>query len=101
MDDLTRLSPQGGPNSAFDVRSWLAGLGHLSADAVEYVGESERQGRRTVTYNCAGKTAKVRMAPLAGAAAWELVAELPGAVDRVLVPGGTKFVWRPPRGTHA
>jgi len=101
MDDRTHLSPHGGQSAAFDVRTWLAGLGHLAVDAVEYVSESERQGRRTVTYNCAGKTAKVRMAPLPGAAAWELVAEMPGAVDRVLLPGGTKFVWRPPRGTDA
>ena len=101
MDDLTRLSPQGGQSPAFDVRSWLAGLGHLTVDAVEYVGESERRGRRTVTYNCGGKTAKVRMAPVAGTTAWELVAEMPGVADRVLVPAGTRFMWRPPRGTHA
>jgi hypothetical protein len=101
MDDLMRPSPQSGQNASFDVRSWLADLGHVAIDAVEFVSESERQGRRTVTYNCAGTLAKVRMSPLPGAAAWELVAEMPGAVDRVLLPGGTRFVWRPPRGTHA
>ena len=101
MHDLTRPSPHGGQTVPFDVRSWLAGLSHLAVDAVEYVGESERQGRRTVTYNCAGTTLKVRMAPLAGTAAWELVAEMPGAVDRVLLPAGTRFMWKPPRGTHA
>jgi hypothetical protein len=101
MDDLARQSPQGGQSSTFDVRSWLAGLGHLTVDKVEYVAESERQGRRTVTYNCGGTTAKVRMSPLPGAAAWELVAEMPGAVDRVLLPGGTRFIWRQMRGTHA
>ena len=76
-------------------------MGHLSIDAVQFVSESERGGRRTVTYDCAGSVAKVRMAPLAGTAAGELVAELGGTVDRVLLPVATHFIWRPPRGTHA
>ena len=79
----------------------MAGLGRLSIDAVQYVSESERGGRRTVTYDCLGSVAKVRMVPLTGTAAWELTAELGGAVDRVLLPGATHFIWRPPRGTHA
>jgi hypothetical protein len=85
----------------FDVRGWLAGLSHTSIDAVQFVSEHERSGRRTVTYDCAGSVAKVRMTPLSGTAAWELTAELIGAVDRVLLPGATRFVWRPPPGTHS
>lgn len=87
------------PASAFDVPSWVAGVGRVSIDLVEYVTESERGGRRTVTYDCNGTEAKVRMAPVAGTAAWELVAECKGAVDRVLLPGATKFIWRRPH-TH-
>jgi len=87
--------------ATFDVRGWLAGLGHMSIDAIQFVSEGERSGRRTVTYDCAGSVAKVRMTPLSGAATWELTAELNGTVDRVLLPGATRFVWRPPRGTHS
>jgi len=104
MSDLHGSARDAAPDeraATFDVRGWLAGLGHTSIDAVRFVSERERSGRRTVTYDCAGSEAKVRMTPLSGAATWELTAELNGAVDRVLLPGATRFVWRPPRGTHA
>jgi len=95
-------SPHHDPQpQAFDVRGWLSGVGHVPKDAIQYVTESERSGQRIVTYNCAGSIAKVRMAPVVGAAAWELVAEVEGLVDRVLLPRATRFVWRAPRGTHA
>jgi hypothetical protein len=87
------------PASAFDVPSWVASVSHVPIDSVEYVNESERAGRRTVTYNCDGSTAKVRMSPVAGAAAWELVAECRDVIDRVVLPGVTRFIWRPNR-TH-
>ncbi|HEY7025842.1 MAG TPA: hypothetical protein VH371_12875 [Candidatus Limnocylindrales bacterium] len=96
--NASRREPEPG---AFDVRGWLSGVGHVPKDAIQYVTESERSGQRTVTYKCGGSTAKVRMASVAGAAAWELVAEFEGAVDRVLLPRATRFVWRAPRGTHA
>lgn len=102
MEDVSRAGLPDGRPSSFDVRSWLAGLGHYPLEAVRYVTESERAGRRTVTYDCAGTVARVRMSPVGGGApAWELVAELPDLADRVVLPGGTHFVWRAPRGTHA
>lgn len=98
----TAHSPRHDPQpAAFDVRGWLATVGHFPKEAIQYVAESERSGQRIVTYNCAGSIAKVRMAPVVGAAAWELVAEVEGLVDRVLLPRATRFVWRSPRGTHA
>lgn len=101
MAETTRAGGSNGRASSFDVRGWIAGVGHISKDVVQFVSESERGGRRTVTYNCAGAVAKVRMAPVAGAAAWELTAEFNDSVDRVLLPRTTRFVWRAPRGTHA
>jgi hypothetical protein len=101
MEDADRAPLPGSRAASFDVRSWVAGVGHVSIDSVKYVSESERAGRRTVVYECAGHTAKVRMAPVTGAAAWELVAEVDQSVDRVVLPGATRFVWRAPRGTHA
>src|SRR3954453_3181980 len=95
MDERPRgtVDTRGGP---FDVRGWLAGLRNISIDSVRYVGENERQGHRTVTYDCAGSVGKVRIGPVAGAAAWELVAEVGEEVDRVVLPGATRFVWRTP-----
>ena len=89
-----RYSDLGG--AAFEIRGWLAGLGQIPIESVQYLGENERHGRRTVTYDCAGAVAKVRMGPVAGAAAWELVAELGDAMDRVVLPGATRFIWRVP-----
>lgn len=85
------------PASAFHVPSWIAGVSHVSIEMVEYLTESERGGRRTVTYDCDGTKAKVRMTSVAGTAAWELVVECRGAIDRVLLPGGTRFIWRTSR----
>jgi hypothetical protein len=82
------------PASAFDVPSWIARVGRVAVDSVEYVAESERRGRRTVTYDCDGTRATVRMTSVTGTAAWELVAECAGTVDRVLLPGATRFIWR-------
>ena len=101
MAETTRAGGSEPRATSFDVRGWVAGMSHIAKDAVQFVSESERGGRRTVTYNCAGSVAKVRMAPVAGAAAWELVAEINDSVDRVLLPRATRFVWRAPRGTHA
>jgi len=100
--DAPHSSPRDLPDgraSTFDVRNWLAGLVKCPANEVRFVSETERHGRRTVTYLCNGETAKVRMASVAAAAAWELVAETSGATDRVVLPAGTHFVWRP-RGTQ-
>jgi hypothetical protein len=96
--DAPHSSPRDLPDgraSTFDVRNWLAGLVNCPANEVRFVSDTERRGRRTVTYLCSGETAKVRMAPVASAAAWELVAETSGATDRVVLPAGTRFVWRP------
>jgi hypothetical protein len=101
MDDSAQRILHDSRTTLFDVRGWLAGLGHIPVNAVQYVTESERSGRRTVTYDCAGKVAKVRMMPVSGAAAWELTAELGEAVDRVVLPGATRFVWRSSQGNHA
>ena len=101
MDDSAQRILHDSRTTLFDVRGWLAGLGHIPVGAVHFISESERSGRRTVTYDCAGTVAKVRMTPLTGAAAWELVAELGQAVDRVVLPGATRFVWRSSKGTHA
>lgn len=89
-----------GRASSFDVRGWLAGLATCAVEEVRHISDHERNGRRTVTYDCNGVTTKVRMTTVAGAAAWELVAETRGAADRVVLPAGTRFVWRP-RGTHS
>ena len=58
----TAHSPRQHPQpAAFDVRGWLATVGHFPKEAIQYVAESERSGQRIVTYNCAGSIAKVRM----------------------------------------
>jgi len=101
MDDMSRMTLPDSRTASFDVRRWLAGIGRVGIDGVTFVSESERSGRRTVLYDCAGVSVKVRMAPVSGAAAWELVADFGQSVDRVLLPRATRFVWRPPRGTHA
>jgi hypothetical protein len=96
--DAPHSSPRDLPDgraSNFDVRKWLAGLVNCPANEIRFVSETERRGRRTVTYVCNGQTAKVRMASVAAAAAWELVAETSGTTDRVVLPAGTHFVWRP------
>jgi hypothetical protein len=76
-------------------------MARVRVDDVRFIADHERSGRRTVTYDCAGNPAKVRIASVAGAAAWELTAELGRAKERVLLPGATRFVWRAARGTHA
>ena len=99
--DAPHSSPRDLPDgraSTFDVRNWLAGLVRCTADDVRFVSDGERRGRRTVTYLCSGEAAKVHMAPVAAGAAWELVAETSGATDRVVLPAGTRFVWRPRGG---
>ena len=101
MDDSHRVSLPGTRAASFDVRTWLADLTHVDINAIQFLAETERAGRRTVTYDCAGTVGKVRMGPVAGAAAWELTAEVGPTVDRVVVPGTTHFVWRARRGTHA
>jgi hypothetical protein len=101
MDDAVRPAASDARTGSFDVRAWLAGMARVHVDQVIFVSDHERSGRRTVTYDCAGVAAKVRIAPVAGAAAWELTAEVGEMADRVLLPGATRFVWRAPRGTHA
>jgi hypothetical protein len=100
VEETSRTALPGPRAGSFDVRAWLAGLKHVSTDSVTFVSENERAGRRTVVYECAGRAVKVRVAPVAGAAAWELVAELDDSVDRVVLPGATRFLWRAPRGPH-
>ena len=98
--DAPHSSPRDLPDGrapTFDVRRWLAGLVNCTADDVRFMSETERHGRRTVTYECSGETAKVRMAPVAAGAAWELLAEANGMADRVVLPAGTRFTWRPRR----
>ncbi len=79
----------------FDITDWLAGLSHSSPDDVHYVDEHERRGGLIVNYDCAGKHAQVQLAQVGGvsAAAWELRAEVDGLSGRVVVPGGTHFIW--------
>jgi hypothetical protein len=101
MDESYRVSLPDTRDSSFNVRRWLADVTRIDIDSIQFVAESERSGRRVVTYDCGGTPAKVRMGPVAGAAAWELIAEVSGTVDRVVVPGATRFLWRTPRGTHA
>jgi hypothetical protein len=103
MDDAPRRRLPDASASTFDVRSWLASLGRCPPESVKFVGQQERAGKMIVRYDCAGKTARVRMSPVSGMATptWELVAEFGGESERVVLPGGTRFVWRPPRGTHA
>src|SRR4051812_32894058 len=88
--------------ASFDVRKWLADLGRCSAGDVHYVEETHRRGRMVVTYECAGHRATVRVAPMGGvaAAAWEVTAQFDGRIERVVVPGDTRFIWQTPRGTH-
>ena len=96
--DAPHSSPRDLPDgraSTFDVRNWLAGLVKCPVLEVRFVTDAERRGRRTVTYECNGETVKVRMAPIAAGAAWELAAETIGTTDRVVLPAGTRFVWRP------
>lgn len=88
--------------ATFDVISWLADLLSCDVHDVRYVNERERSGVLAVTYDCAGTPAELRLRHAGGvaAAAWELTANAAGALTRIVVPGGTRFQWRPPRGTH-
>src|SRR5205814_2462517 len=90
-----RRAPEIG--SAFDVREWLAGLSGCDRDELTYEREFEEAGQLTVRYRC-GETflAVANMAGMrqAGKATWQLVAHLKDRAVTVMVPGGTKFVWR-------
>ena len=102
-NESSRRLPGTTRTTTFDVRTWLADLGRCSIDDVRYVAEDEKHGQLTVTYDCRGESTRVRVNPVGGVgtAAWEITAEWRSGVERVVVPGGTRFVWRAtPGGTH-
>ncbi len=83
----------------FDVRRWLATLTGCSSAEIAYQSASELSGSLAVFYRCGTEPlAEVRLLGLTlksgRSAAWQLVARLADRVERVVVPGDTRFMWR-------
>lgn len=78
---------------SFDVVEWLAGLNSCRRDEIAYRAESEQGDRMIVTYRCDAVEAEVRLGSLSSAN-WELVAQMGDRIERIVVPGGTRFGWR-------
>jgi hypothetical protein len=98
------LSENGGPGrrlpdrspASFDVTGWVAGLSTGDPGSFRVIGEKERAGVLTVTYECEGEKVDVlvRRAGGVAAAAWELTADFGNRVERIVLPGGVRFIWR-------
>jgi hypothetical protein len=88
-----------GAGSAFNVREWLAGLSGCGPDQIAHEREFEEAGQLTVRYLC-GETflAVVNVVGVRQAhgrsARWQLVAQFKDHAVTVVVPGGTRFIWR-------
>jgi hypothetical protein len=90
---------ESGTGSAFNVREWLAGLSACRLDQLAYEREFEEAGQLTVRYTCGEaflavvNMVGVRQAP-GRSARWQLVAQFKDHAVTVVVPGGTRFIWR-------
>lgn len=78
---------------SFDVTEWLAGLNGCPRDQIAYLAKAAQGGRLFVTYRCGAVEAKVRLGSLPSAN-WELVAQMGDRIERIVVPGSTRFGWR-------
>ena len=83
----------------FDVREWVAGLTGCPSAEIADQSTSDQSGAVSVRYRCGTESlAEVHLLGLTlksgRSASWQLVAKLTDRVERVVVPGDTRFVWR-------
>lgn len=96
---MADIAPKPEPGSAsrgiFDVCEWLTGL--TGVDGWEISHSGSRNGDEFVTsYEGADNAiAEVTMRglPIAQSASWELVSDVNGRRERILIPGRTRIKW--------